>query len=1088
MSSFGDRGPLPGNLDNSVTSSGRFVPEEDVKAEREKWMQQCMHEVWNLENAAFDRINTQIEEASRRIQEELRAHLTGQLEEFHRRLPLDRLANDVAAVQAAVLDISRAQQQVTELGLERRLSDLRSEVTALQVHLDAHQMSSSRPQDGQVQQLMDEMNRKYAAQEARLNTMFSDLRVELGASQVHTMQEQTMRSVADLGRTLQDVMASSGGDASAVRTELMGEIDNLKAMVLSTTREGKNNDSNLLTLKSEIMSTKERVDGVCALVSDLKKDHLSESAKLQTSIELDQFNQVERMRKLIKEENVQRSTELAAFSGKLQHLESRVAAESAAKLAQPPPPSVSKDEVIALQTRLANAEAQINLFPTTMAGALAGVQARSEAHDRDLAMLKKSIAGPATGEELALMKSQFEAMQVDVSRISKDLDNERRDRCRALADVERITEEVAKATASTIETAEKRIAAATVPHTQMPFKVPSESDRSSSTSANPKDAVTSSQLVKLLSEMDAELRVELNSRIRLLSAELRGELFREVSQRTSDIETKLNRAESTFQLEQKKMSTELTQKLHRLAAVDIQNRLLSSEDSIQYHATILTTLIEALQQTGAATELQVRLTQALGKMSPQANSNPRFSDAESVEASRHKLSQSQPLPRLAEMLPPILDTEDSPTSPHSNSRMLDGQQKAQSSPTSASTAATYGHLTMRREGRGSVALKQCLSSIVGALSVVGRNWQDNLNSNSPGQASAPHLNAGISGTNSTHSGYHHEAKALHPMQNVMPRNSDPLAGQSQAGKARHPQQIYQPASAGSSHTHSNSAGGSALPTGRHQGRGSSADVDLTGASSRNETPSRNQSVDAPRGSWTGDQQQGQQQQQQAQYQQQQVQQVGPHHQQNNQQYQQQQQQQQQSGPQQFSTPGLASSSSHPSQPCITPQVPGTSQQHQQQQQYHHQQQQQQQQQAQQPQQQQQQPRPMLQRPGNPTPATSMRPLHQTAGGPQRQVQQVQGQGQRPPGQLPAYQPQQQQQQHQQLSTSQRFVSRTAPAPAGASNRAPGGQFAAGGCASALGRVSVSPQANPQVLRAPHNNTGGGHHSSSANNSLAGQRL
>eukprot|EP00932_Pfiesteria_piscicida_P015305 SRR837773.27361.p1 GENE.SRR837773.27361~~SRR837773.27361.p1 ORF type:complete len:116 (+),score=33.72 SRR837773.27361:39-350(+) len=57
--------------------------------------------------------------------------------------------------------------------------------------------------------------------------------------------------------------------------------------------------------------------------------------------------------------------------------------------------------------------------------------------------------------------------------------------------------------------------------------------------------------------MDAELRIELTSRIRLLTAELRGELLREITVRLADAEAKVRVVEVNMGHELQKVSTEL---------------------------------------------------------------------------------------------------------------------------------------------------------------------------------------------------------------------------------------------------------------------------------------------------------------------------------------------------------------------------------------------------------------------------------------------------------------------------------------------------------------------------------------------------
>eukprot|EP00444_Apocalathium_aciculiferum_P037504 CAMPEP_0183481198 /NCGR_PEP_ID=MMETSP0370-20130417/174511_1 /TAXON_ID=268820 /ORGANISM="Peridinium aciculiferum, Strain PAER-2" /LENGTH=145 /DNA_ID=CAMNT_0025674311 /DNA_START=57 /DNA_END=490 /DNA_ORIENTATION=- len=133
-------GPVASSVSFSAPSdrsSSRMVPEEDLKAERERWLQQCMHEVWNLENAAFERINNQIEEATRRIQNDVTRNVLQRLEdergervsavsELRRDLSgvrsmeaqLAALHCDVAAAQASVSDLAHTQMRGESIAAE----------------------------------------------------------------------------------------------------------------------------------------------------------------------------------------------------------------------------------------------------------------------------------------------------------------------------------------------------------------------------------------------------------------------------------------------------------------------------------------------------------------------------------------------------------------------------------------------------------------------------------------------------------------------------------------------------------------------------------------------------------------------------------------------------------------------------------------------------------------------------------------------------------------------------------------------------------------------------------------------------------
>eukprot|EP00928_Gymnodinium_smaydae_P073302 TRINITY_DN56530_c0_g1_i1.p1 TRINITY_DN56530_c0_g1~~TRINITY_DN56530_c0_g1_i1.p1 ORF type:complete len:539 (-),score=91.03 TRINITY_DN56530_c0_g1_i1:65-1600(-) len=64
----------------SGASTGGWVSEKDVRREREHWTQTCLHEVWKFENAAFERIQSQVNEAVSQARASLEHDLNLKLE------------------------------------------------------------------------------------------------------------------------------------------------------------------------------------------------------------------------------------------------------------------------------------------------------------------------------------------------------------------------------------------------------------------------------------------------------------------------------------------------------------------------------------------------------------------------------------------------------------------------------------------------------------------------------------------------------------------------------------------------------------------------------------------------------------------------------------------------------------------------------------------------------------------------------------------------------------------------------------------------------------------------------------------------
>jgi len=205
----------------------------------------------------------------------------------------------------------------------------------------------------------------------------------------------------------------------------------------------------------------------------------------------------------------------------------------------------------------------------------------SDAHHR-----KDIAVGQAA--EVASMRSSVESLRDEMARLSQDLMNERRDRCRAIADASRVAEDVAQAAAATIERAEKQFRAELERDLQgHAGNVASGSNPTSGTSSGNHGVVEStstggtnvdsSLVARLVGEMDAELRMELSSRMRLIHAELRGELLGEVAVRIAAVEARTGVMETTLSAELKRIGKDSHARIERLEAANLDPRLTSIE-------------------------------------------------------------------------------------------------------------------------------------------------------------------------------------------------------------------------------------------------------------------------------------------------------------------------------------------------------------------------------------------------------------------------------------------------------------------------------------------------------------------------------
>ncbi|CAE8595272.1 unnamed protein product, partial [Polarella glacialis] len=234
-------GSAPALMARPLAAGGsqRLVSEDDVRSERERWMQTSMHEVWNLENAAFERINNQLEEAAFRLREEVTQAVMSQIEDeklqrieavnelrAQLKVPtnvdvLASLRRDVAAVQAAVSAMVRSQLGVPvhEAGeAEAAIRALKSEVD---MRAAQHQASSGsiearfeefRLQMSSTEAALADLRSEVAMQSQRSElqaaTTLCDLRQELSGAQSVQQQvfsEQGARGSAELSRGLQEL-------------------------------------------------------------------------------------------------------------------------------------------------------------------------------------------------------------------------------------------------------------------------------------------------------------------------------------------------------------------------------------------------------------------------------------------------------------------------------------------------------------------------------------------------------------------------------------------------------------------------------------------------------------------------------------------------------------------------------------------------------------------------------------------------------------------------------------------------------------------------------------------------------------------
>lgn len=215
------------------------------------------------------------------------------------------------------------------------------------------------------------------------------------------------------------------------------------------------------------------------------------------------------------------------------------------------------------------------------------LQAASPTDASEIRSRVEEMASPILSDEKTCVA--IERLQMDVARLSRDLAEERKERFGALAEVGRLTEDVAKAGAASIERVERRLAKM-IPrhddldapqgtlHKDVPPVVWRNRDRDGSNgdADDLRDALGSS-LAVCIREVDAELRMELAGRANSISVQLRAELRSEIASRIAATEHRLASIEGSLGAEIKRLADEMGGRLGKLeGAVSTSTQLVES--------------------------------------------------------------------------------------------------------------------------------------------------------------------------------------------------------------------------------------------------------------------------------------------------------------------------------------------------------------------------------------------------------------------------------------------------------------------------------------------------------------------------------
>eukprot|EP00928_Gymnodinium_smaydae_P022734 TRINITY_DN18997_c0_g1_i1.p1 TRINITY_DN18997_c0_g1~~TRINITY_DN18997_c0_g1_i1.p1 ORF type:complete len:995 (+),score=218.51 TRINITY_DN18997_c0_g1_i1:123-3107(+) len=562
----------------------RLVSEEDMQKERERWMQMCMHEVWKLENSAFERIQRHLDEAMPNLKQTLEREMDGLLraEKGERALELSELRREVRESRQLETDVAALRRDVAALRAER--------ATALALPADdvAARLATS---DAGLADLRTEIQRLWECQEVQKASATSDLR--------RVLDDQASRVGGEQSRALEEVSTREAAARGVLRSELKQEMDKLR-FDLREAAKAKAGENAAATSEFEI-ATRElrcRIDDLVREMASQRQDSLSETTVLRGRLEAVvgerdvQMAKVEAMQLTLKEEQGRR----AADASRLDALEAtsaqllRRASEAKDAGAQDATMQASPG----LQARLEAAERQLSTLPTSFAAEFSVLRARiSEAEDnvrrRAVSAAAASALEASSTSTITLLQRGLEEARVQIDRLGLELQEERRERAKVFTDIGELTESVTRAATNSIESAHRRLAeeidmpkglvtargmrpplanVAPSPRGSLENSLASRASRDASDGgdySNPgsrrdvgsfggslPDPLGSSLgagddprgsmnagLARLVGEMDAELRVEFSSRVKVLTAELRGEILGEVGAKMSTIEAAL---------------------------------------------------------------------------------------------------------------------------------------------------------------------------------------------------------------------------------------------------------------------------------------------------------------------------------------------------------------------------------------------------------------------------------------------------------------------------------------------------------------------------------------------------------------------
>lgn len=612
-----------------------------------------------LENTARSEVEEQVSRLQRDVSSRLmqqseadRAERIAAFTEMRRDLGVQRdLQNQVAAVQqelsrmrATVGDLARATPPLAAVpegdvsvsearlkGLEAAMADLRGELSGQQ----------------ERQELDVETSKM----------QLSELKHDLGTlkvSQIQALQDQALRCTSDLNRSIQGVTSAMNASQSSIKADLSKEVDSLKKELDKERWTANAQLAKLKQLEEGSRALSQRIDEMDCILMNTKKDALSETTLLKGRMEAmagmrdgESFEVLE-LRRQFSEDQQKRAADGLQLASRLQSIEQKVASafsSPAGQAAVPPAASAAfqEDAFVArielLEKRqpvLSEAIARLELVEQRLpdgAKAQASME-RLEQLERQLPAL--SIALEATKEN-AVVLARLETVEAlclgapteaappraadgdvahlrnglrelqgsiastrrDVDKLSRDLVEERSERFRALAEVGRLTEDVAKATASTIEKAEKRLLQGlpTIGGSAAAELRAVEKELADSLGNHSPDALSTvstgeERSVRRLPSNDGDLRGALAMHVRSLTAGLCSEIRSDVAMRVSTTEARVGALEARIGGDLQRSITEFSARVHVLDSAQLPIRVTSLEQQARKSSALLLSLLD----------------------------------------------------------------------------------------------------------------------------------------------------------------------------------------------------------------------------------------------------------------------------------------------------------------------------------------------------------------------------------------------------------------------------------------------------------------------------------------------------------------